>query len=51
MAQFGLNRMDRKQLTLAENARLTFVTLPFEAPQLVWRYVWDRSSFYNLPRR
>jgi hypothetical protein len=50
MTQFGLNRMDRQQLTLSDNARLTFVTLPFEAPQLVWRYVWDRSSFYNLPR-
>jgi hypothetical protein len=50
-AQFGMNRMDRQQLNLPDNARMTFFTLPFEAPQLLWRYVWDRSSFYNQPRR
>jgi hypothetical protein len=50
MAQFGLHRMDRQQLTLAENARQTFVVLPRELPGLVYRYLTDRSSFYRLPR-
>jgi hypothetical protein len=50
MAQFGMNTMDRLQLTLAENARVTFFELPFEGPQLLWRYVWDRPSFYNRPK-
>lgn len=51
MAQFGMNRMDRQQLNLSDNARMTFLTLPSEAPQLLWRYLWNRSSFYNLPRK
>jgi len=51
MAQFGLHRMDRQRLTLAENARQTFVVLPLEAPRLVWRYFFDRSSLYKLPRQ
>ncbi|HEX5069093.1 MAG TPA: hypothetical protein VFV78_02670 [Vicinamibacterales bacterium] len=50
MAQFGLHRMDRQQLTLMDNARATFVDLPLEAPQLVWRYLFDRQSLYKLPR-
>lgn len=50
MAQFGMNTMNRLQLTLAENTRVTFLELPFEGPKLLWRYVWDRSSFYNRPR-
>lgn len=50
MAQFGLNRMDRKRLTLRENARVTFLDLPREAPGIAWRYLFDRSSLYKLPR-
>ncbi len=49
MAQFGLNRMDRKRLTLVENARVTFLELPLEAPAIAWRYLTDRSSLYKLP--
>jgi hypothetical protein len=49
MAQFGLNRMDRQQLTLVENARATFLDLPLEAPAIAWRYFTDRSSFYRKP--
>jgi len=51
MAQFGLHRMDRQQLTLMDNARVTFLELPLEAPRLVWRYLTDRQSLYKLPRR
>ena len=51
MAQFGLNRMDRKKLTLQENARVTFIDLPREAPSIAWRYLFDRSSLYRLPRQ
>jgi hypothetical protein len=51
MAQFGLHTMDRQRLTLAENARQTFVELPMTTPALAWRYLTDRASFYNQPRR
>jgi hypothetical protein len=51
MAQFGLHRMDRQQLNLRENARVTFVDLPLEAPSLIWRYLTDRQSLYKLPRQ
>lgn len=50
MAQFGLHRMDRQRLTLLENARVTFIDLPLEAPGIAWRYLTDRSSFYKRPR-
>ena len=51
MAQFGLHRMDRQKLTLAENARVTFIELPLEAPGIAWRYLTDRTSLYKLPRQ
>jgi hypothetical protein len=51
MAQFGMHRMDRQELTLLDNARVTFLELPLEAPALAWRYFTDRSSFYKLPRQ
>ena len=50
MAQFGLHTMDRERLTLADNAWQSFVALPRAAPSLIWRYLTDRSSFYNQPR-
>lgn len=51
MVQFGMNRMDRQKLTLARNARLTFVEIPFEAPGIAWDYLTNRSSFYKRPRQ
>jgi hypothetical protein len=51
MAQFGLHRMSRQRLDLAENARQTFVVLPLELPGLAYRYLTDRASFYRLPRQ
>jgi len=50
MLQFGSHRMDRQKLTLAENARITFIELPFQAPGLLWRYFTNRSSFFE-PRQ
>jgi len=51
MAQFGLHMMDRSRLTLRDNAWNTFVVLPRDLPGIAIRYVTDRSSFYNQPRR
>lgn len=51
MAQFGLNRMDRAGLSLGQNARVTFIELPREAPSIAWRYLFDRQSLYKLPRQ
>ncbi len=51
MAQFGTNTMDRQRLTLRENARGVFVDVPLSLPSLVYRYLTDRSSFYEAPRR
>lgn len=51
LLQFGTHRMDRQGLTLRDNARVTFVELPLEAPTLVWRYLTNRDSFYRQPRQ
>ena len=51
MAQFGMHRMNRQELALLDNARVTFLELPLQAPALAWRYFTDRSSFYKLPRQ
>jgi hypothetical protein len=51
MAQFGLHMMDRSRLTLRDNAWNTFVVLPRDLPGIAIRYLTDRSSFYNQPRR
>ena len=48
MAQFGMKTMDRQRLTLAENARRTFLELPWQAPSIAWRYLTNRSSFYEV---
>jgi hypothetical protein len=49
MAQFGTGAMDRQRLELARNAHYTFVRLPIELPTLVYRYAFDRRSFYRTP--
>jgi hypothetical protein len=48
MAQFGMKTMDRQRLTLAENARQTFLELPWQAPSIAWRYLTNRQSFYEV---
>lgn len=47
MAQFGAGLMNRQRLELARNAYATFVTVPRLMSQLVYRYVFDRDSFYQ----
>jgi hypothetical protein len=49
MAQFGLHTMDRQALSIRQNAWVTFVDLPRQAPRLIWRYLTNRQSFYGLP--
>jgi hypothetical protein len=47
MAQFGTGLMDRQRLELGRNAYNTFVTIPLTAPELAYRYVFARGSFYR----
>jgi hypothetical protein len=39
--------MDRQRLELRRNAYDAFVTLPRKAPELLYRYFTERSSFYR----
>jgi hypothetical protein len=50
-AQFGTGLMDRRRLEPGRNAYTNFVTLPRELPQLAYRYVFDRESFYQSRTR
>lgn len=47
MAEFGTRLMDRQRLEPARNAYDAFVTLPRMAPDLAYRYLRRRSSFYQ----
>jgi hypothetical protein len=47
MALFGTRMMDRQRVELARNAYDVFITLPLQAPELAWRYVAARDSFYQ----
>jgi hypothetical protein len=51
MAQFALRLMDRQRVEPARNAYHAFVTLPRLAPTLAYRYLFDRSSFYDRRER
>lgn len=51
MAQYGAGLMDRQRLEPGRNAYTTFVVLPRLLPGLVYRYLFDRSSFYQDPER
>ena len=46
-AEFATGLMDRQRLEPAKNAYDAFVTLPRMMPSLVYRYLFDRSSFYK----
>jgi hypothetical protein len=50
MAQFGAGLMDRQRLELGRNAYTTFVVLPVRGPELAYRYLFDRASFYQSVR-
>lgn len=47
IAEFSIGLMDRQRLEPAKNAYDAFVTLPRQAPSLVYRYLFDRGSFYK----
>ena len=47
IALFGTGLMNRQRLELGRNAYDAFVTIPRLAPQLAYRYVFDRQSYYR----
>jgi hypothetical protein len=47
IAEFSIGLMNRQYLEPDRNLRDAFVTLPREAPSLVYRYLFDRQSFYK----
>ena len=47
MVQFGAGWMDRQRLDLPKNAYNTFVTVPRQLPEISYRYLFDRQSFYR----
>jgi hypothetical protein len=49
VAEFGIGLMNRQKLEPGQNAYDAFVTLPRMAPDLAWRYLFDRGSFYRPP--
>jgi hypothetical protein len=49
MAQFGTGLMDRQRLEIGRNAYNTFITIPLRIPELAYRYVFARHSFYRPP--
>ena len=51
VAQFGAGMMNRQRLELAGIAYNTFVVMPRALPELAWRYLFDRASFYEATRR
>ncbi|HEY8550572.1 MAG TPA: hypothetical protein VIL35_11495 [Vicinamibacterales bacterium] len=51
MAQFGSGLMDRQRLEIGRNAYHTFVTVPSRLPDLAYRYLFRRSSFYQTDVR
>jgi hypothetical protein len=46
-AEFATGLMDRQKLEPRKNAYDAFVTLPAQAPSLIYRYLFDRASFYQ----
>jgi hypothetical protein len=47
MAQFGAGIMNRQRLELGKNAYHSLITVPRLVPELVYRYLFDRESFYQ----
>jgi hypothetical protein len=47
MAEFGTGMMNRQRLDPRQNAYDAFVTLPRMLPDLAYRYLTDRGSFYR----
>jgi hypothetical protein len=51
VAQFGAGLMNRQRLELPRIAYNTFVVMPIALPDLAWRYLFDRASFYQSAER
>lgn len=51
IVQFGAGMMNRQRLEPAAIAYRTFVVLPARVPDLAWRYLFDRESFYERNRQ
>jgi hypothetical protein len=51
MAQFGAGMMDRQRLDPVRNAYNAFVVVPQSLPDLGYRYLFNRSSFYRPSTR
>ncbi len=47
IVQFGAGMMDRQRLELGRNAYNTFITVPRRLPELAYRYLFERGSFYR----
>ena len=47
MVQFGAGMMDRQRLDLRLNAYNTFIEVPRRLPDLAYRYLFERGSFYR----
>jgi hypothetical protein len=45
--QFGAGLMDRQRLDLRLNAYNTFVEVPRRLPDIAYRYLFARNSFYR----
>ena len=50
IAAFGTGLMNRQRLEPRQNAYVAFVTLPRMAPDIVYRYLFSRDSFYQNRR-
>jgi hypothetical protein len=50
IVQFGAGLMNRQRLELGRNAYQAFVTIPARLPDLAYRYVFERRSFYKGSR-
>jgi len=47
MVQFGAGMMDRQRLDLRLNAYNTFIEVPRRLPDIAYRYLFERGSFYR----
>jgi hypothetical protein len=50
IVEFGTGLMNRQRLEPRRNAYDAFVTLPRMVPDLAYRYLFDRESFYQQRR-
>jgi len=47
IVQFGAGLMDRQRLELGRNAYNTFISVPRHLPEIAYRYLFERGSFYR----